>query len=100
MFSYEYCNVFEKSFFHRTPPVAASGLKTFQLFSLLKTILACDLEKQPFADVFQKRYFQKFVQICEEKPVLESLFNIAAGLKACNYIKKRPQHRHFPLNIA
>ena len=33
-------------------------------------------------------------------PALESLFNKIAGLKACNFIKKRFQHRSFPVNIA
>ena len=32
--------------------------------------------------------------------MLESLFKKVAGLKACNFIKKRPQHRCFPVNIA
>ena len=31
--------------------------------------------------------------------MLESLFKNVAGLKACNFIKKRPQHRCFPVNI-
>ena len=31
--------------------------------------------------------------------MLESLFNKAAGLKACNFIKKRLQHRYFLVNI-
>ena len=31
--------------------------------------------------------------------MLESLFNKVAGLKACNFIKKRFQHRCFPVNI-
>ena len=33
-------------------------------------------------------------------PVLESLFNKVAGLKACNFIKKRLQYSCFPVNIA
>ena len=33
-------------------------------------------------------------------PVLESLFNKVAGLKAYNYNKKRHQLRCFPVNIA
>ena len=32
--------------------------------------------------------------------MFEPLFNKFAGLKACNFIKKRLQHRHFPVNIA
>ena len=31
---------------------------------------------------------------------MESLFNKAAALQACNVTKKRPQHRCFPVNIA
>ena len=33
-------------------------------------------------------------------PVLESLFNKSAGLQVCNFMKKRLQHRCFPVNIA
>ena len=33
-------------------------------------------------------------------PVLESLFNKVAGLKAYNFIKKRLQHRCFPVKFA
>ena len=32
--------------------------------------------------------------------MLESLFNKIAGLKACNFINKRLQHRVFSVNIA
>ena len=32
--------------------------------------------------------------------MLESLFKNVAGLKACNFIKKRPERRYFPVNIA
>ena len=35
-----------------------------------------------------------------KKPVLESLLNKDVGLQACNFIKKRLQHRYFPVNIA
>ena len=31
--------------------------------------------------------------------VLEFLFKKVADLMACNFIKKRPQHRCFPANI-
>ena len=34
-----------------------------------------------------------------KRPVLESLFNKVAGL-ACNVIKKRLQHRSFPVKFA
>ena len=32
--------------------------------------------------------------------MLELLFNKVTGLKACSFIKKRLQHRYFPVNIA
>ena len=32
--------------------------------------------------------------------MLESLFNRLAGFKICNFLKKRLQHRCFPVNIA
>ena len=32
--------------------------------------------------------------------VLESLFNKISGLKVCNFIRKKLQHRCFPVNIA
>ena len=35
-----------------------------------------------------------------ETPVLESLFNKAAGLQVCKLIKKRLQHKYFPAIIA
>ena len=33
-------------------------------------------------------------------PVLESLSNRVPGLKACNFIKKKLQHRCFPVSVA
>ena len=36
-----------------------------------------------------KKLFLKISQYSRETPVLESLFNKAAGLQACNFIKKR-----------
>ena len=44
--------------------------------------------------------FLKVLQYPQETPVLESLFKKVASLKVCNFIKKRPQHRCFLVNIA
>ena len=41
----------------------------------------------------------KISQYPQETPLLESLSKKIAGVKACNFIKKRPQHRCFPVNI-
>ena len=46
------------------------------------------------------RAFLKILQYSQETPVLESLFNELAGLQACKFIKKKLQHRCFPVNIA
>ena len=40
--------------------------------------------------------FRKFHR---KAPVLESLFNKVAGLRACNFVKKRLQLRFFPVNF-
>ena len=53
-----------------------------------------NLQKQPFPGVFQNHSIQW------KTPVLESLFNKVACLKAYNFIKKRLWHRCFPVNIA
>ena len=42
----------------------------------------------------------KFRRIHRKAPALESVFNKVAGLKACNFIQKRLQHKCFPVNIA
>ena len=38
--------------------------------------------------------------IDRKTPVLESLFTKVAGLQGCNFIKKRLQHRRFPVKFA
>ena len=43
-----------------------------------------------------KKDVLKNFAIPQEPPVLEFLFNKVARLKACNFIKKRPQHMCFP----
>ena len=47
-------------------------------------------------EVLSSRSFCKFHR---KESVLESLFNKVAGLKACNSIKKRFQHRCFPVKF-
>ena len=49
-------------------------------------------QKQPFAHILYSIF-----NIQRKTPVFESLFNTVA--KACNFIKKRHQHRCFPVNI-
>ena len=40
-----------------------------------------------------------FLKISQERPALDSLFNKVAGLRACDFIKKRLQHRCFPVKF-
>ena len=42
----------------------------------------------------------KISQYSQETPVMKSLLNKVAGRKACKFLKMRPQHRCFPVNIA
>ena len=55
------------------------------------------LQKQPLGDVFQNRCSYQFCNIHRKTPVLESFLNKVAGLRVCDFIKKRLQHRCFPV---
>ena len=66
--------------------------KTFTIF----TKMFCQI---PFADVLQNRCSYKFHNIHSKTPVLESLLKKVVGLKACNFIKERLQHRRFSMSI-
>ena len=46
-------------------------------------------------------FFRKsFGNFTGKTPVLESLFKKVTGLRACNFIEKRLQHRCFPVKFA
>ena len=45
------------------------------------------------------KVFLKISQISEDNTCVKSLFNQVAGLQACNFIKKRPQHRCLPVKF-
>ena len=49
--------------------------------------------------MFYKKGVLKNSAIFTGKHQCWRLFNKVAGLKACNFIKKRIQHEHFPVNI-
>ena len=48
----------------------------------------------------KKVVLKNFANIHKKTPLLQSLFNNVAGLRPCSFIKKRLQHRCFPVNIA
>ena len=42
----------------------------------------------------------KFLNIHKKTTVFESFFDKVSGLQACKFIRKRLQHRYFPVHIA
>ena len=58
-----------------------------------------DFPKQPPVVFCKKRCSKKFRKFHRKTPMLESLFNKVAGLKAWNFIKMRFQHRCFPVKF-
>ena len=62
-----------------------------------------NFQKQSFALqnrlMFFKTGFPKNFVLFTGKHPCWSLFNKVAGLQGCNFIKKRFQHRYFPVNI-
>ena len=57
-------------------------------------------QKQPRNMFCKKRCSKTFCKFHRKTPMLQSLFNNVAGLQACIFIKKRLQHKCFPVNIA
>ena len=57
------------------------------------------VQKQPLGMFCKKAVLKNFATFTQTS-VLESLFNKVEGLKVCKFIKKRLQHRCFPVNIA
>ena len=64
----------------------------------MNTSVRSILQKKSFEGVLQSRSSCKFCNIHRKTPVLESLFNNLQIFKACDVIKKRLQHRCFPVN--
>ena len=56
--------------------------------------------KQSFADVPGKRCSLKIHKFHRKTSMLHYLFKKVAGLKTWNFIKKRLQHRCFPVKFA
>ena len=58
------------------------------------------LQKQPPETVCKKLFSYKFRNIYRKTPVLRFRFIKVVGLLVCNLIKKRLQHRSFPVSNA
>ena len=59
-----------------------------------------EIQRKSFTDVLQNRCSKKFCSVYRKALVLESFFNKHADLKACNFIKRRLQHRYLPVKSA
>ena len=58
-----------------------------------------EIKKQASEMFYKESYSKKFCNIHRNTPVSESLFNKVVGLQACNFIKRRLQHKCFSVNI-
>ena len=65
-----------------------------------ETVCFFNTPTQPPEVFCKKRCSQKFRNIHKKTPVLESLFNNVTALQVWNFVKKRLQHRCFPVNNA
>ena len=75
MFSCEYCEIFKKNFFPRTPPVAASGLYRYVVKLLLRRPLVIF-----FALTYpSKRLREAAVRRCFSKKLYLKIFANLAG---------------------
>ena len=104
-----------QAFFYRTPTVVASGFSRQQIrFSTESGIYYCQphralfrtpfetrvkRQKQPLKLLCKKRCFKKFYKFHRKTIVLKSIFNRVAYLQGCSFIKKRLQHRCFPVEF-
>ena len=79
--------------FHQKFPLLSYDLKNVLTKQFPK------MQKQLFGSVSQNRCHYKFPNIHKKISVLKSLCDTVRGLKAATLIKKRPQHKCFPVNI-
>ena len=78
-------------------------LKTKFLASVKVTLfVVCisEIQKQSFADVLQNKCSLEFRNVDRNTAVLEPLFYKVGALKACNFIKKKLQHRCFSVKFS
>ena len=95
--------------------ICSKDLQEIIFYKTFKKNLYCNQQRyfkwdyNPFQkqapDVFYKKAVLKFCNILRKTPELESLFNKIVGLQACIFrpptlLKRKFQHRCFPVNIA
>ena len=64
------------------------------------TVVWTSAIQKSFADVIQNKKPLRIRKVHMKTTVSASLFNKCVDLKACNFIKKRIQHRYFPVIFA
>ena len=57
------------------------------------------IQQHSFTNVLKSRCSKKFRKFHQKTAALEFLFNKAEGPQPCNFIKKRLQHRCFPVKF-
>ena len=99
MFSCKFCKI---SFFTEHLWVTASVSVFHPAFFLpIKITLPTKAQKLPPEVLYEKTVLKilQYSQLCIT-PLLESLFNKVTGLQACNFIKRRLQHKCFHVKFA
>ena len=100
VFFCKFCQILKKNSFTELLPATTFGVKNLSRNVLLPlwSVSKCPVKMlQKHRRCSVKKVFLKVSQISQKILVLQSLFNKVAGLQ-CNYIKRRIQHRCFPVN--
>ena len=79
--------------------INASAISKICFRNLSYHLCLVEKKKQPPVVFYKKSSSKKLCNSCRKAPALESLFNDVAGLNACNFYKKRLQHKFFPVDI-
>ena len=58
------------------------------------------VQREPPEVLYEKAVLKNFAKFTGKHLCLSHFFNKVAGLQACNFIEKRPQHSCFPVNVA
>ena len=82
------------------PGKTSDSVHSKKIFRLVRTCQNFVKDRSSHRRRSLKKGVLKFRKFHRKTPVLESLFSKVAGLRACNFIKKRLQQRCFPVKFA
>ena len=77
-----------------------SGILVKNIWTDCWIVTVAYLKKQPPEALCKKMCSEKFRKFYRKTTMLESLFKKVAGLRTCNFLKKRLQHRCFSSEIS